>query len=172
MSNSNKQSKGNLAVIIIAAVVLAGSLAFLAYYMIMQKRAADTNAELANRHTEVITQSESETSVTEAEITVTEAETVLEPLEIMESMKSFKDENPDTVGWITVGGTSINNVVVQTSDNDYYLNHDFYGRSSQPGTVFADYRCIVDDYGFRQSDNIILYGHNQANGEMFGTLQK
>lgn len=173
MSNSSKQSKGNLAVIIVAAAVLAGSLGFLAYYMIMQKRAADVNAELAARHTEVITQTAAETSAeTEAETTASEAETVLEPLEIMESMQSFKDDNPDTVGWITVGGTSINNVVVQTDDNDYYLDHDFYGRSSQPGTIFADYRCIVDDYGFRQSDNIILYGHNQANGAMFGTLQK
>ena len=57
-------------------------------------------------------------------------------------------------------------------NNEYYLDHDFYGNYSQPGTVFADFRCVVNDYDFNQSDNIVLYGHNQANGAMFGTLQK
>ena len=31
---------------------------------------------------------------------------------------------------------------------------------------------MVNDYDFNQSDNIVLYGHNQADGTMFGTLQK
>ena len=42
---------------------------------------------------------------------------------------------------------------------------------SQPGTVMADFRAHFNDYDFNQCDNIILYGHNQASGEMFGTLK-
>ena len=91
---------------------------------------------------------------------------------MLDSMQSFVNDNADTAGWITVGGTTIDNIVMQTDNNEYYLDHDFYGNYSQPGTVFADFRCVVNDYDFNQSDNIVLYGHNQANGAMFGTLQK
>lgn len=80
-------------------------------------------------------------------------------------------QNNDTVGWLTIGGTAVNTVVVQGEDNDFYLNHDFYGNSRQAGFVYADFRCIISDYDFNQSDNITVYGHNQADGSMFGTLQ-
>ena len=95
-----------------------------------------------------------------------------EPLDVLPSMRAFFKENKDTVGWIKVGGTKINNVVVQTTDNDFYLHSDFTKKESQPGTIFADYRCNVCDYSDLQSCTIILYGHKQANGTMFGTLHK
>lgn len=79
--------------------------------------------------------------------------------------------NNDTAGWLNIGGTAVNTVVVQGEDNDYYLNHDFYGNSRQAGFVYADFRCVINDYDFNQSDNITVYGHNQADGSMFGTLQ-
>lgn len=160
-------------IIVIASIILVCSLAYLAYYIIQEQNAKNLNDDLASRHTEapvVITQqttAPSETAPEETEVT-----TVLEPLVVLDSMQSFVDDNPDTAGWITVGGTSIDNVVVQGTDNDFYLNHNFYGNYAQPGTVFADFRTVVNDYDFNQSDNIILYGHNQANGTMFGTLQK
>ena len=34
-------------------------------------------------------------------------------------------KNPETVGWITIPGTKINAPVLQTVDNDYYMNHNF-----------------------------------------------
>lgn len=171
---NNKEQKSRTVIIIVASIILVISLGYLAYYLIQEKRAEDLNNDLANRHTDtvMITQETTVPETTTVSETTTEATTVLDPLVELDSMKSFIADNPDTAGWITVGGTSIDNVVVQNDNNDYYLNHDFYGRSSQPGTVFADFRCVVNDYGFRQSDNIILYGHNQANGTMFGTLQK
>lgn len=172
---NNKEQKSRTIIIIVASIILVISLGYLAYYLIQEKRAEELNKELIDRHTDTVMITQETTvpeTTTVSETTTTEATTVLEPLVELDSMKSFIADNPDTAGWITVGGTSINNVVVQCGDNDFYLNHDFNGRSSQPGTVFADFRCVVNDYGFRQSDNIILYGHNQANGTMFGTLQK
>lgn len=175
MKERNELPKSNKIIIGVASVILVLALAFAAYYLIQEKKAKDLNEDLAARHdnTVVITQattvSETETSVEETTVATTPAP---EPLVVLDSMQQFIDDNPDTAGWITVGGTSINNVVVQTDNNDYYLERDFYGNYSQPGTVFADFRCVVNDYDFNQSDNIILYGHNQANGTMFGTLQK
>lgn len=165
----------NKIIIAVASVILVISLGFVAYYFIQQRQADELNDELKNLHTTVITEATTETTV-ETTVLETEPTTVTtpapEPLVVMDSMQPFIDKNPDTAGWITVGGTSIDNVVVQTDDNDFYLERDFNGNYSQPGTVFADFRCIVNDYDFNQSDNIVLYGHNQANGSMFGTLSK
>lgn len=74
--------------------------------------------------------------------------------------------NPDIVGWIK-GGSMVDTPVVHR-DNQYYMTHDFYGRESASGTVFADVRntnCAADPY-------VILYGHNMKDGSMFGTLPR
>lgn len=160
-------------IIVIASVILVCSLAYLAYYVIQEQKAKELNDELADRHhTEPVVITQQTTAPPPPEDDETETTTVLEPLKVLDSMQSFVDDNPDTAGWITVDGTDIDNVVVQGTDNDFYLNHNFYGSYAQPGTVFADFRSVVNDYDFNQSDNIILYGHNQANGTMFGTLQR
>ncbi|MCM1523578.1 MAG: class B sortase [Ruminococcus sp.] len=75
--------------------------------------------------------------------------------------------NPDTVGYINIPGC-VDEPVVKYSDNDYYLDHNFYGNQRQCGTCFADYRNEVG--GYTRSDNVILYAHNQKDGTMFGNL--
>ncbi len=178
MSEKRDIPKSSKIIIAVASVVLVCALGFTAYYLIQEQRAKELSEDLASRHTNavVITQATTTEAVTTTAAAETEITTVTtpepEPLVILDAMQSFVDDNPDTAGWITVGGTSIDNVVMQTSDNDFYLEKDFYGNYSQAGTVFADFRCVVNDYDFNQSDNIVLYGHNQANGTMFGTLQK
>lgn len=173
MKEKKDITTGNKIIIAAASVILVLALGILAYHFIQEKHAIDVNNKLDEMHTsiEVITQA----TTTQTEPPETEPTTVTtpepEPLVILDSMQELANENPDTAGWITVGGTSINNVVVQTDDNDYYLERDFYGNYSQPGTIYADFRCIVNDYDFNQSDNIVLYGHNQASGAMFGTLK-
>lgn len=160
--------KASKIVTIIAAAVLIVTVIILICLVIGEQRNKKLNDELASQHTTVIT-SETAPPVT----TVTEETTVTTappPLVLLDSMKSFVDENPDTAGWIKVGGTYIDNVVVQTENNSDYLDRNFYGQKAQPGTVFADYRCNVNDYDDNQSKNIILYGHNQRDGTMFGTL--
>lgn len=150
-----------LAVIIVVIVILVASI-------ISEQRNKKLNEELANAHTNVITQEATTTTpVTTEETTVT---TAPPPLVMLDSMAQFVERNPDTAGWIKVGGTYIDNVVVQTDNNDYYLDRDFDGNKAQPGTVFADFRSIVNDYNDNQTPNIILYGHNQKDGTMFGTL--
>ena len=76
------------------------------------------------------------------------------------------NKNSDTVGWIKVEGTKVNYPVVQTDDNEYYLNHAFNGRSNIGGWVFADYRDDFVNFG----KNTIIYGHNMNNKTMFGSV--
>lgn len=75
-------------------------------------------------------------------------------------------ENNETVGWLIVNNTNINYPVVQTTNNDYYLNHAFDKTSNKAGWVYADFR---DD--FKQlNKNIVIYGHGRKDKVMFGSL--
>lgn len=72
--------------------------------------------------------------------------------------------NSDIKAWISITGTQLNNAIVQGSDNDFYLGHDFYGNESISGTVFSTY---LNDWNDPNDKNKILFGHNMANGDFF-----
>ena len=78
----------------------------------------------------------------------------------------YLQKNPETVGWIKVNGTKVNYPIVQHSDNDFYLEHDFYQRKTANGWIFADYRNNFETF----DNNTIIYGHNLINNTMFGSL--
>lgn len=81
----------------------------------------------------------------------------------------FKSINEDYKGYLEVAGCDIYEPVMQGDDNKYYLTHNYYGGTNKAGTVFMDYRCKVEeDY---VSPNVVLYGHNQEDGTMFGNLK-
>ena len=79
----------------------------------------------------------------------------------------LKEKNPDTVGFIKVNGTNINYPVVQTTNNDYYLNHAFDKSYNSAGWIFADYRNNMESF----DKNTIIYGHGRLNNTMFGSLK-
>ena len=81
----------------------------------------------------------------------------------------FKSINEDYIGYLEVEGCDIYEPIMQGDDNDYYLNHNYYGGTNKAGTVFLDYRCIVNEKYI--SPNIVFYGHNQEDGTMFGNLK-
>lgn len=80
---------------------------------------------------------------------------------------SLKENNSDTVAWIKVEGTDIDYPVVQTNNNDYYLNHSFDKSVNGAGWVFADYKNKFDG----TDKNIVIYGHNRRDGSMFSSLK-
>lgn len=89
---------------------------------------------------------------------------------INERFQELLKVNGDTVGWLTVPGTQCDNPVVQTEDNEKYLDTTFEGKKSKYGTLFADSVCQFDQNGL--SDNTIIYGHHMRDGTMFGELKR
>lgn len=79
----------------------------------------------------------------------------------------LKNTNSDTVAWLYVGGTNVNYPVVQTTDNDFYLDHSFDKTNNKAGWLFMDYRNDSNNYG----KNTIIYAHNRKDKTMFGTLK-
>jgi len=80
--------------------------------------------------------------------------------------KELKKVNKDVVAWLIVDGTSINYPIVQTKNNDYYLNHDINKDIKSSGWTFMDYRNKKD----LSNDNTIIYGHNLVNKTSFGSI--
>lgn len=83
------------------------------------------------------------------------------------------EQNPETIGWLTIKGTNesynwIDYVVMQTIDNDKYLDTDFDGNKVKSGALFADYRGLITPTS--EPANIVIYGHNMQSGEYFGRL--
>ena len=92
-----------------------------------------------------------------------------EKQELVENQNDFSElliTNDETIGWISIDGTSIDYPIVQTSDNSYYLTHDFNQADSKYGSIFMDYRNN-SEFGDLHT---VLYGHNMKNGTMFHSL--
>ena len=76
--------------------------------------------------------------------------------------------NNDVVGNISISDTNIDEVVFQSSNNSYYLNHNGYKEYDQYGEVFADYRIDFDT-----SKKILIFGHNSSKIKTpFSNLEK
>lgn len=130
----------------------------------------DQNADVSSvvaENSEVSAPEESEPAET-AEPT-TEAPT--EP-PLLEKAEELLAQNPDTIGYIRVPGTDVDNPIVQTTDNDYYLHIGFDGQDYRAGTVFMDFRNVFSWKEEEHSENIVLYGHNMADNTMFGSLRR
>lgn len=84
----------------------------------------------------------------------------------MTKVKEAHEQNEDVVGWVYVDDTVIDYPIVQYTDNDYYINRDWLGNSSHSGSIFEDFRSVIDG-----TDNSLLYGHNMGNGSMFHAVK-
>ena len=84
-----------------------------------------------------------------------------------EATKDLSSINSDYKFWINVEGTNIDYPVVQGSDNDFYLNHDFNKNYLPAGSIFLDYRN-----DFETDYNTVIYGHHMRNSTMFGQMEK
>lgn len=82
-------------------------------------------------------------------------------------LSGLKQDNPDTYGYIDIAGTRVSYPMVQSSDNDYYLNHSFTGDALKAGAIFVDCR---NSRTLLSNRNTIIYGHNMESGAMFHSV--
>lgn len=88
--------------------------------------------------------------------------------ERMLQVQELQKENPDIIGWIEIVGTKINYPVLQGEDNSYYMTHNYKKEEAKDGSIFLD-----KDYDWNlPSSNLLMYGHNMGDGEMFQDLLK
>ena len=86
----------------------------------------------------------------------------------IEQVRAVAADNADTIGWLRIDGTNINNVVMFAPGTPgKYLHMDFYGKWSYRGTLYVAENCDV-----RTADNILIYGHHMKDGSMFSNLKQ
>ena len=88
--------------------------------------------------------------------------------DVLDDYKTLYSLNRNLIGWVKIDDTYIDYPVLQTTNNDYYLDHNFDQEQDKNGSIFMDKDCSV----LPRSTNLIIYGHHMQSGRMFGQLNK
>ena len=86
--------------------------------------------------------------------------------EVLDEYKKLYNSNKKLIGWLKIDDTNIDYPVMQTNNNEYYLEHNMNQEKDRNGALFLDKDCDV----VKRSTNLIIYGHHMKSGRMFGNL--
>ena len=92
---------------------------------------------------------------------------------ILANLAEAQEINADAKAWLYLPNTTINDVVLQSTDNDYYLRRNVYRNYTLYGCYFADFRSKLQDGNL--SPNIVIYGHSfddNPDGLLFSQFKK
>ena len=145
-----KNKKGKKILLLLLIIIFICSIGYLGYNLYNNyKNKKDNDNILEN------------VEIDTTQITDTKTERILQ-------VEELKKQNEDVVGWIEIDGTNVSNPVLQGSDNDFYLNHNYKKEEAATGSLFLD-----KDYDFSiPSSNLLIYGHRNKQGLMFEDLMK
>lgn len=136
--------------IIILSIIFILSILYISYYIYSNSKDKKDNSEILEN-----------ININKEEITESKTERILQ-------LEELQKENKDIIGWLEIEGTNINYPVMQTDNNDYYMNHNYKKEYSAPGSLFLD----KDFDLINGSSNYLIYGHRNKNGLMFEDLLK
>lgn len=106
--------------------------------------------------------------IDENEINLRDTKTIGKSSERIIKIRKLQKENPDIIGWLEIENTNINYPVLQGTDNEYYMTHNYKKEKTKKGSIF-----LSKDYDWSiPSTNLLIYGHNLRNGTMFEELLK
>ena len=147
----------------IVGIVCLGYFSIYAYQTIRTQRNFQRLAEIREQEQGSQYISESTSSV----IHFTESSEMETP-KILDEYKNLYNVNKRLIGWLKIDDTKIDYPVMQTTNNEYFLDHNIDQQYDKNGALFLDKDCNV----LTPSTNLIIYGHHMKNGNMFGTLDK
>lgn len=80
--------------------------------------------------------------------------------DVSEQLAEAHKANGDVVAWLQIPNTTVNEAVVQTTNNEYYLRRDVKKNYAYEGCYYMDYESTMFDGGKDLARNTIIYGHN------------
>ncbi len=135
---------------------------FIAYYYLAQKTDVDYEQLASLKNSEVLASPKEEVLVVRGH------EEEIELPDVLNEYKTLYNKNRRLIGWLKIDDTIIDYPVMQTANNEYYLDHNFNQEKDNNGSIFMDAECVA----YPRSQNLILYGHHMRSGKMFGDLEK
>ena len=149
------------------AVLCLGYFGFYNFYIYRTERAYEEMADLKDKYASIAASNATKPSAGESEGPLYTLDTPnQETKEVLEKYKKLFNQNKKLIGWVKIADTNIDYPVMQTSDNEYYLDHNLNQEYDKNGSIFMDKDCDV----LKPSTNFILYGHHMQSGKMFGKL--
>ena len=146
--HSKQSNKVKSIILIVLSIIFIVGICYIGYYIYDCHKNKTDNTNILN-------------NVEIDNIQVTEQKT-----ERMLQLEELKKDNEEIIGYLEIEGTNINYPVCQSTDNDYYIRHNYKKEYSKDGAIFLD-----KDYDWNiPSSNLLLYGHNNKNGTMFQSL--
>lgn len=159
MESRRKNNHGKIALGAVLAVILIGCVVYAVYRNIRLHEADGRDAASLPKAIRELPEPETETE---------------EPTEIDENIycervhdfDELKDQNEDIYAWINVPETKVDYPILQTEEDNYYLNRNLDRSSGYPGCIYSN-KCNSKEF----TDYItVFYGHNMKNKTMFGSL--
>ena len=162
MAELKKREKRRKMIVALASVVAVASFAYFGIYYFYTARTSMNYNELA-----ALKGSEALSSNQEKNDFSLHKEAIRMP-DVLDEYKTLYEKNKKLIGWLKIDDTIIDYPVMQTNNNDYYLEHNFNQEYDKNGSLFLDCDCNI----YPRSTNLIIYGHHMKSGQMFGQLQK
>ncbi len=157
-----RQEKKRRTIVILASIVAALSFGYFGVYYFYSVRTNAQYSQLAEiKGSAVLSDSQANHDFT------LHKQAVRLP-DVLDEYKTLYQKNKKLIGWLKIDDTLIDYPVMQTSDNEYYLDHNYNQEYDNNGSLFLDCNCSA----YPQSTNLIIYGHHMKSGQMFGGLQK
>jgi len=139
-------------------------------YFILGSIGRKEEARILSSYTDSYSEKEKESSSDQEaeEIVLSESQTEINRLSV--DFQALRKTNPDIYAWLDITGSEISYPVLQhSSDDSYYLSHNWEGESSSTGAVFSEKTYTSTDF----SDPVtILYGHRLRKGGIFSKLEE
>lgn len=102
------------------------------------------------------------------EIDIDNTQVTEEKTEKMLQLEELQKQNNEIIGWLEIEDTNINYPILQGSDNEFYLTHNYKKEKATGGSLFLD----KDFDLINGSSNYLIYGHRSKQGLMFEDLMK
>lgn len=157
-NKSKKKADARTIIMILCAVIAAGSLGYFGLYSYEASHNTQQNSILS-----AVKDNNDFVLYKQPTVKLNNYDTP----DILEDYAAVYALNKSLVGWIRIDDTKVDYPVLQTKNNDYYLNHNFDQEEDRNGSIFLDSECSI----FPRSQNLLIYGHNMKSGKMFGTLK-
>lgn len=152
-----KKERKRKLMIALAFVLALGSITYLIFYYAMYSK---NNAEYEGL-SQLIDDSAGSSKYS---VNIVQEDKTLPP--VLKKYEKLYQKNKKLIGWLKIEGTNIDYPVMQTVNNEYYLDHNYNQEYDKNGSIFLDKDCDAA----HPNDNMIIYGHHMKSGKMFGNL--
>ena len=132
---TQKNRKFKKVILLICSIVFLSCAIYISYYLYTENQDKEQNDKLV----EYI----QEENIIENQVSKSE---------LLIKLEELKKQNSDLIGWIEIPDTNINYPVVQTDNNDYYVNHNFEKQKSKSGAIFLNKDCDI----IKPSNNLLI----------------